>query len=59
MPSIDGTVFFIFFRLLQRLEIYEKTPSKKKESEPSEWITGKYPGDKKHIIFKKVCHMFD
>lgn len=43
---------------LQRLGIYEKTPSKKKESEPSEWITGTYPGEKVQVDVKnvpKVC----
>ena len=27
---------------MQRLEIYEKTPSKRKESEPNKWVSGEY-----------------
>ena len=42
------------YHVLQRLGIYEKAPSKKKESEPSEWITGKYPGDKVQVDVKYV-----
>ena len=42
------------YHVLQRLGIYEKAPSKKKESEPSDWITGKYPGDKVQVDVKYV-----
>ena len=31
---------------MQRMGIYQKAPSKKKESEPSEWVTGEYPGER-------------
>lgn len=34
--------------------IYQKAPSKKKESEPKEWITGMYPGDKVQVDVKYV-----
>ena len=34
--------------------IYKKTPSKKKESEPNEWVSGEYPGDKVQIDVKYV-----
>lgn len=40
--------------MLQRMGIYQKTPSKKKESEPKEWITGMYPGDKVQVDVKYV-----
>ena len=43
---------------LQRLGIYNKTPSKKKGSEAIEWESGKYPGEKVQIDVKyvpKVC----
>ena len=42
------------YHVLQRLGIYEKAPNKKKESEPSDWITGKYPGDKVQVDVKYV-----
>ena len=42
------------YHVLQRLGIYEKCPSKKKESEPVEWITGKYPGEKVQVDVKYV-----
>ncbi len=42
------------YRVLQRLGIYEKAPSKKKESEPVEWITGVYLGDKVQVDVKYV-----
>lgn len=42
------------YHVLQRMGIYKKAPSKKKESEPKEWITGKYPGDKIQIDVKYV-----
>ena len=34
--------------------IYKKTPSKKKEGEPNEWVSGEYPGDKVQIDVKYV-----
>ena len=46
------------YHVLQRLGIYEKVPSKKKEKEPSEWVTGTYPGEKVQVDVKyvpKVC----
>ena len=46
------------YHLLQRLGIYEKVPSKKKENEPSNWVTGMYPGEKVQVDVKyvpKVC----
>ena len=39
---------------LQRMGIYQKAPSKKKETEPKEWITGTYPGDKVQVDVKEV-----
>ena len=42
------------YHALQRLGIYEKTPSKKKESEPSEWVSGIYPGEKVQVDVKYV-----
>lgn len=42
------------YHVLQRLGIYEKAPSKKKESEPIEWTTGNYPGDKMQVDVKYV-----
>lgn len=42
------------YHVLQRLGIYKKTPSKKKESEPSEWVTGTYPGEKFQVDVKHV-----
>ncbi|MFQ6942996.1 MAG: hypothetical protein ACLRTR_00860 [Clostridia bacterium] len=39
---------------MQRLGIYKKTPSKKKEGEPNEWVSGEYPGDKVQIDVKYV-----
>ena len=42
------------YHVLQRLGIYKKAPSKKKESEPVEWITGVYPGDKVQVDVKYV-----
>ena len=35
------------YHVLQRLGIYNKAPSKKKESEVTEWVTGNYPGEKR------------
>ena len=42
------------YHVLQRLGIYEKAPSKKKESEPSEGVTGRYPGEKVQVDVKYV-----
>ena len=42
------------YHVLQRLGIYKKTPSKKKENEPSEWVTGTYPGEKVQVDVKFV-----
>ena len=46
------------YHVLQRLGIYEKAPSKKKEKETQERIAGTYPGDKVQVDVKyvpKVC----
>ena len=42
------------YHVMQRMGIYEKTPSKRKESEPNEWVTGEYPGEKVQIDVKYV-----
>jgi transposase InsO family protein len=42
------------YHAMQRLGIYKKTPSKRKESEPNEWVTGEYPGEKVQIDVKYV-----
>ncbi len=42
------------YHAMQRLGIYKKTTSKKKESEPNEWVSGEYPGDKVQIDVKYV-----
>lgn len=42
------------YHVMQRLGIYEKAPSKKKQPQPREWVTGKYPGDKVQIDVKYV-----
>lgn len=42
------------YHVLQRLGIYKKCPSKKKESEPTEWVTGVFPGDKVQVDVKNV-----
>ena len=42
------------YHAMQRLGIYKKTPSKKKESEPSDWKSGTYPGEKVQIDVKYV-----
>ena len=39
---------------MQRIGIYEKTPGKKKESEPNEWVSGEYPGEKIQVDVKYV-----
>ena len=40
------------YHAMQRIGIYEKTPSKKKESEPNEWVSGEYPGEKIQVDVK-------
>ena len=42
------------YQVLRRLGIYKKAPSKRKESEPKEWETGKYPGEKVQVDVKYV-----
>ena len=42
------------YHAMQRIGIYEKTPSKKKESEPNEWVSGEYPGEKIQVDVKYV-----
>ena len=42
------------YHVMQRLGIYKKAPSKKKQPQPKEWITGVYPGDKIQIDVKYV-----
>ena len=42
------------YHVMQRLGIYEKAPSKKKQPQPKEWVTGKYPGDKVQVDVKYV-----
>ena len=42
------------YHVMQRLGIYEKAPSKKKQAQPKEWVTGNYPGDKVQIDVKYV-----
>ena len=42
------------YHVMQRLGIYEKVESKKKESEPNEWVTGMYPGEKVQVDVKYV-----
>ena len=39
---------------LRRIGIYKKAPSKKKENEPKEWVTGTYPGEKVQVDVKYV-----
>lgn len=46
------------YNAMQRIGIYKKTPSKKKENEPKGWITGTYLGEKIQVDVKyvpKVC----
>lgn len=38
------------YRAMQRLGIYQKAPSKKKENEPNEWVSEEYPGDKVQML---------
>lgn len=40
--------------MMRRLGIYEKTPSKKKKYQPTEWITEKFPEEKVQIDVKFV-----
>ena len=40
--------------IVLRLGIYKKAPSKKKESEPCEWVTGTYLGEKVQVDVKHV-----
>ena len=42
------------YHAMQRMGIYKKAPSKKKESEPKEWVTGEYPGEKIQVDVKYV-----
>ena len=42
------------YHVMQRLGIYKKAPSKKKESEPAEWESGRYPGEKIQVDVKYV-----
>ncbi len=42
------------YHAMQRLGIYTKAPSKKKENEPNEWVTGEYPGEKVQVDVKYV-----
>jgi len=42
------------YHAMQRLGIYEKIPSKRKESEPNKWVSGEYPGDKVQSDVKYV-----
>lgn len=42
------------YHVLQRMGIYKKTPSKKKESQPSEIVAGTYPGEKVQVDVKFV-----
>ena len=46
------------YHTMQRIGIYKKAPSKKKENESTGWITGTYPGEKIQVDVKyvpKVC----
>ena len=42
------------YHVLQRLGIYNKAPSKKKEREACEWVVGTYPGEKVQVDVKYV-----
>ena len=39
---------------MRRMGIYTKPPSKKKDKQPSEWVSGTYPGEKVQIDVKYV-----
>ena len=42
------------YRVMQRLGIYKKAPSKRKGEQPKEWVSGKYPGEKVQVDVKYV-----
>lgn len=42
------------YHVMQNLGIYKKAPSKKKANEPTEWISGTYPGEKVQVDVKFV-----
>ena len=42
------------YHVMRRMGIYKKAPNKKKESQPREWISGTFPGDKVQIDVKYV-----
>ena len=42
------------YHVMRRIGIYKKAPSKRKKYEPSEWITGTYPGEKVQVDVKYV-----
>lgn len=42
------------YHAMQRIGIYKKAPSKKKDKQPSEWVSGTYPGEKVQIDVKFV-----
>ena len=42
------------YHVMRRLGIYEKAPSKKKKYQPTEWINGKYLGEKVQVDVKYV-----
>jgi len=42
------------YHVMQGLGIYKKAPSKRKESQPNEWISGTYPGEKVQVDVKYV-----
>ena len=42
------------YHVMRRLGIYKKAPSKKKQPQPKEWVTGNYPGDKVQVDVKYV-----
>lgn len=42
------------YHVMQGMGIYRRVPSKKKQSQPSEWITGTYPGEKVQVDVKYV-----
>lgn len=44
--------------MLQRMEIYQRAPSKRKESEPKDWITGMHPVDKVQVDVKYVLSKY-
>ena len=42
------------YHVMQKLGIYKKMPSKKKGKQPTEWVSGTYPGEKVQIDVKYV-----